>query len=289
MPAKFRVLLGLLLVLVARPSAADPADDRARSRWTDAYPNVVADVQAGLPLTILVVVPLCDSRLIHCGGQGAGDPGSLERNLYWGRGFGVRRFFDERPKIWERVERREGAGAVLEQVTYRRWVPGKPWGDGEAAAPERVEQLVVLRAVHGARIDEAVLDLYRFAQSGAEATFADAGRERHERVHAVGYAGHNRLMDVSLAPPEGGRGNPVPSFVFACRSAPYFSGTLSELGSQPLVMTRDLMAPEGYIIDALTRGLGERLTQGELRRRVVQSYARWQRLPEHVAGQIFAR
>lgn len=280
------VLLGLLAL--SAPAAAEPRGPARSARWTAGYPAIVADVQGGQPLTLLVVVALCDSQLIACGGQGAGDPGSLDKNLYWGRAFGVRRYFDETAKKrgWQRVSRAPGAGPVLEQLVYRRWVAPERW---QGAAP--VEQLVVLRAIHGRHIDAAVRDLYRFAGQGAEAVFEDGERTRRVTVHVVGYAGHNRLMDgVELAPdtPPSGA-SPLPSFVFACRSAPYFAETLSDLGSQPLVMTRDLMAPEGYIIEALARGLGDHVTVGELRDRVVQAYARWQRIPERTARTIFAR
>jgi hypothetical protein len=250
-------------------------------------------VQSGQPLTLLVVVALCDSALIACGGQGAGDPGSLDKNLYWGRAFGARRYFDETAKKrgWQRVAQETGAGPVLEQLVYRRWVKASAWYPAASAdAPELVEQLVVLRAVHGRQIDAAVQDLYRFAGQGADVVFEQQGEKRRVPVHVVGYAGHNRLMDgVTLTPAATGGRRALPSFVFACRSAPYFSETLSDLGSQPLVMTRDLMAPEGYIIEALARGLGDHTSTRELYERVVLSYARWQRIPERTARSIFAR
>ncbi|MDF3065979.1 MAG: hypothetical protein K0R38_1580 [Polyangiaceae bacterium] len=286
----FWAVLGLLLGAVTARGAGAAAPIRVP--WTDRYPRVEADVAAGKPLTLLVVVPLCDRKLIACGGQGAGDPGSLDKNLYWGRAFGARRYFDETAKHFKSVARSRGEGSVLEQLVYRRMVPGARWG-----RPGDVEQLVVLRAIHGERIDDAVRDFYRFATQGAEVTFVDQGVERRVTVHVAGYAGHNRLMDgislqqlvgaeVAVSPPAPAA---LPSFVFACRSAPYFSAALREAGSDPLVMTRDLMAPEGYVIEAMARGLGDRATPSELRQRVVAAYARWQRIPERTAGTIFDR
>jgi hypothetical protein len=286
---RLSLLVGLaLLCLTSRVSRAEETHAPPRS-WTSSYPSIEADIAAGKPLTLLVVVPLCDSRLIHCGGQGAGDPGSLDKNLYWGRAFGARRYFDEQAKQFRRVASETGTGPMLEQLVYRRWVPGAAWGSAKD-----VEQLVVLRAIHGAQIDAAVRDFYHYATSGADVTFTEQGQQRTVRVQAVGYAGHNRLMDVALSqlvgatePPDTGAA--LPSFVFACRSAPYFSQALARGGSTALVMTRDLMAPEGYVIEAMARGLGDHLTQPELRKRVVSAYARWQRIPERTAGSIFAR
>lgn len=277
-----------LAVLVPSAGLAQ-ARRAAPPPWSAGYPQVDTDVASGKPLTLLVVVPLCDSKLIACGGQGAGDPGSLDQNLYWGRAFGARRHFDEQAKQFQRVARQAGAGPLLEQLVYRRLVPGARWG---TTGP--VEQLVVLRAIHGERIDDAVRDFYRFATQGAEVAFVQDGVARRVSVHVTGYAGHNRLMDgvglheLAAAPSETAAA-PLPSFVFACRSAPYFSEALSQAGSKPLVMTRDLMAPEGYIIEAMARGLGDRASIAELRRRVVATYARWQRISERTASSIFAK
>jgi hypothetical protein len=284
-------MLFVLLLLWLTPRAARAEETGPTSgSWTSSYPSIEADVAAGKPLTLLVIVPLCDSHLIACGGQGAGNPGSLDKNLYWGRAFGARRFFDESAKQFRRVAREAGPGPMLEQLVYRRMVPGARWGSAKD-----VEQLVVLRAIHGAEIDAAVRDFYRYATAGANVSFVEQEATRTVRVHAVGYAGHNRLMDgIALEKIVGAAETPgpdaaLPSFMFACRSAPYFSGALASGGSAALVMTRDLMAPEGYVIEAMARGLGDHLSQAELRQRVVAAYARWQRIPERTASTIFAR
>jgi len=110
MPQKFRVLLLVVLALVWLTPRTGRAEDSRHpaNSWAARYPSIEGDVAAGKPLTLLVVVPLCDSRLIRCGGQGAGDPGSLDKNLYWGRAFGARRYF-------------EGAGQAVPARGYARW------------------------------------------------------------------------------------------------------------------------------------------------------------------------
>jgi hypothetical protein len=110
------------------------------------------------------------------------------------------------------------------------------------------------------------------------------------KIGVAGYAGHNRLMDGKKLPPaRPQKGAPVPSFVLACRSEAYFGEALERAGSQPLVTTATLMAPEGYLIDALAQGLGENLGPVELRKRAVAAYAKWQRLTARQAGSVFAR
>jgi hypothetical protein len=49
------------------------------------------------------------------------------------------------------------------------------------------------------------------------------------------------------------------------------------------------MAPEGYVIDAVLKGLGDNLSQSDLRQRTVDAYAKWQRLRPAQADWIFAK
>ena len=50
-----------------------------------------------------------------------------------------------------------------------------------------------------------------------------------------------------------------------------------------------LMAPEGYLIDAIAQGIGEKLAPAELRKRAVATYAKWQKLTPRQAGSVFAK
>lgn len=279
----------------ATPAHADgpttsPRVRSYRTPWTDAAPKIFADVRAGLPFVTLVFVPLCDDAQIACGGGKAGDPSSLDGNLYWGRGFGVRRFLGVMPKTWERIATSGADAHVLEQIVYRRRVFGKVWGRSHGDAP--VEQLLIVRAIHGSEIDRAVDDFMTLAEHGGSVSFRESAAQQPRRVsvHVAGYAGHNRLMDgKSIAVAAESSPTATPSFVLACRSDAYFSGALRAAGSQPLLMTRDLMAPEGYVIEALVRALGDHVSESMLRQRVVSAYAKWQRIPERIASSIFAR
>ena len=281
------LVLCALLVVAWSPRAL--AQQVSLAPWSDAHPKIADDLRAGLPFVTLVEVPLCSNRQIHCGGQGAGDPGSPKGNLYWGRGFGVRRYFDETARGWRLLVRSGAEGTVLEQAVYARTVDGTRWG---LEAGRSVEQLLVLRAVHGDAIESAVDAFYALSTRGGTASFGEGDSRRTVRVHVSGYAGHNRLMDGYRlkAPAEGTKaGSAIPSFVLACKSAPYFASALEEHGSSPLLMTRDLMAPEGYAVEAVVDALGDNVSAREIRARVVRAYARWQRIPEKVASTIFAR
>ena len=276
----------LVVLLAVVGAQAEPAPTAAA--WSAATPDVARDVARGRPLVVSVVVPLCSNAQINCGAAWAGQPGRAETNIYWGAIYGARRFF-ERPKSgYERVSLEYFADQPLvERAVYRRTFDGAPWG---RSTP--VEQIVILEAVHGDQIDGAVGSFWGLATRESHVTFEDHGRRRTERVHVAGYAGHNRLMD-GLKLPDGpspatrGEGEANASFVLACYSDKYFSSSLEQAGSTPLVTTRALMAPEGYLIHALAIGLGQNLTVSELRQRTVQSYARWQRMSEREARRVF--
>lgn len=283
MPRRPLALLALLASLTARPAEADPPPG-----WGDpsgartGASGARADVQAGKPLVIYVVVPLCHSDQIDCGDRRAGLPDDLERNLYWGAIFGARRFLGRPGSPWARLGAASGDASVPERVAYRRVVDGAPWG---AARP--VEQIVVLQAFHGDAIDRAVDHFFDVATSGGKVMIpGDAPRE--EAIHAAIYAGHNRLMDGKKlpAPREGGRA--VPSAVLACRSEPYWGPALRAAGSPVMLTTRDLMAPEGYLIDAVARALGANASLASVRAAAIASGTQWWRLTPAQVGWIFA-
>lgn len=285
LPARIAVLMWCVAIGWPLPARAEP--DRARQPWSAHHPRVVSDLARGEPLVVRVVVPLCHDGQVDCGSRAAGKPAGLATNLYWGAVFGARRFLDRKHSGWERVELRGAGDGLLERVVYRRFVSSKRWGiEGKS----RIEQLVVLEAVHGDAIDSAVGRLWSTAAEGATLGFVDGERERRVRVHVVGYTGHNRMMDGLTLPESTPKSaHAVPSFVLACYSESYFAAALRRAGSRPLVMTKALMAPEGYVLDAVLKGLGDNASEPELRQRAVLAYAKWQKLSPGAASSIFAK
>ena len=148
-----------------------------------------------------MVVPLCSNEQIDCGSPIAGRPGDLAHNVYWGAVFGARRFLERKGSGWERVDVARGDRVFLERATFRRFVPGAPWGRADP-----VEELVVLQAVHGDAIIGPSITGWGVATRGGSVAFQDGGRARTVRINAVGYAGHNRLMDGRSSRPRRLRG-----------------------------------------------------------------------------------
>lgn len=272
--ALLTILAALLVSLPAR-APAEPGKPAAA---------MVADGA----VVVRVVVPLCHNDQVDCGSARAGDPDDLDHNLYWGAIFGHRRHFGRKASAYTRVSTSRAQPGILERVVFRREVRGAPFGRDHP-----VSVIVVLDAVHGDRIDEAVDEVFLAAERGDQVTIGEGDERRTLPVDVIGYAGHNRMMDgkeppAPLEPEEGDESSsPIPSFVLACRSRQYWQAPLEARGSRPLVMTRDLMAPEGYVLEALVDGLARNEDKAAIRRRVVAAYAKWQRIEEKVAGGIF--
>ncbi|MDC0713812.1 hypothetical protein POL68_35425 [Stigmatella sp. ncwal1] len=221
------------------------------------------------PMEVEIFVPLCDNALIECGRPPAGAPRALETNLYWGAMYGAERFLLRAPgfKMVSREPGPDGAEVLRELVLERT-----------AAKGERPVRLR-LHAYAGDAIDTALEDFLR-AAAGAS------------RADLIVWAGHDRLMDREPprvdAPPGA---TPRPVVVLACMSEQYFGPVLKTLGASPIALTRTLMAPEAYLLEALASTVarhGPTETKA-MRTALVEAYARYQRLSLRAAGSVFSK
>jgi hypothetical protein len=289
--------LAVVLGLAALPSStghgapAAPADTAtATAREADrsapwAAPATHDRVKASGRLVVHVLVPFCDNDQVVCGSERAGDPDNLEHNLYWGAVFGQKRFFSRKASSFEKVSVEAGEGPLLERAVFKKQVKGKPWG-----REDDVTLWVVFDGYRGDAIDGVVDRLYQEAEHGGVVKVKSGDATISLPVDVVGYAGHNRMMDGKKPPArdEEAEGAAIPSFVMACYSTNYFAKPLARRGSDLLVGTRALMAPEGYVIEAIVLGLAEDASPKELRRRAVAAYAKFQKIEEKTAGRIFS-
>jgi hypothetical protein len=274
---RFPILWASLLLAGAAPP--DPG-------WSERAPLAAQDVASGRPLVTLVIVPLCSNKQIDCGSAIAGRAGDPAHNIYWGAVFGARTIFERKNNGWTRVDRTQGPAPILEQAVYRRTIPAGTW----PGAPIAAEQITVLQAFHGDQIDLAVERFWKTATEGGRVGFHDGARERDERVHAVGYAGHNRLMDGLRLPAaaDAAHRNPTPAFVLACRSEPYFGPALRAAGVPVLLTTREFMAPEGYLVESVVRSIGAGRGTRAIRNAAVDSLVSWARIERKHAAWVFS-
>lgn len=257
------------------------SDEEARAR-------VSRDILAGRPIVAHVVVALCDNE--HQGivpvpghlGNG-GDPGS---NLYWGAMYGVRTFFS-RQNRWSVLRAEPPAdGRILDRAVFYSEIRR---GDSTASV------YVVADAWDGAEIRGAI-----------ESFFAIAGGSAKERVsvlrgddplviraggsaHIAAYVGHNGLMEYSDFRPDPGMQREIPgsSIVLACASKPYFLDLLDGIGSDPLLLTTGLMAPEAYTLEAAIRSWAGEGSAETVCDAAAAAYDRYQHCGARAARDLF--
>jgi hypothetical protein len=223
---------------------------------------------APAPLQMEVFVPLCDSQLIACGAGRAGDPLSLDGNLYWGAAYGAERYLSRAPGF-RVISRREHPSPerpyLLRELTLVR----------AGSAGER-EVRLTFHAYAGTAIDQALADFFRATAGESEADL-------------VVWMGHDRLMDVA-APSLSPSGRARPAIVLACVSERYFAPLLRQIGSRPIALTRSLMAPEAYLLEAAAGAIARRgLDEKAVREALVAAYARFQRISPKAAGSVFSK
>jgi hypothetical protein len=147
--------------------------------------------------------------------------------------------------------------AILERIEARKTIGGR-------------EVVIVADAWRGSRIREAITSFLEEASAS--------------KADVVAYIGHDGLMEFAVAPRIARSGKRPRSIVLACASLQYFEPHLRRAGSQPLLLTTGLMAPEAYTltaaIDAYVRGR-------DVREAAAQAYHRHQNCGIKAARRLF--
>jgi len=245
-----RATTAAFLFLVVIPSAARCAEH------ANAYRRLQADVRAGRPLVVHVVVALADNE-----SQGIvkvkpelGNGADPKNNLYWGAMFGVRSFMTQRAG-WKVVPERPEPPrrrAILDRLVMHLSL---------LSAGRAIEVYVVAEAWGGSEIRGATMRFLRLAAGhSSETVTVETPRGPKEiraggASHLVVYVGHNGLMDfkVRRVPGPSREAEPRSAVVLACKSRDYYSGSLRKAGAEVLLVTTGLMAPEAYVLDAAIR------------------------------------
>jgi hypothetical protein len=294
------LVLGVLLgaLSLAAPAGSQPkkiATQSGPTGWVSKSPEAIADVQSGKPLVIEVYVPLCSSkRGGPCGKfEEAGEADNLEENIYWGAVFGARRFLDRKHLGWTKTESGQGESFELERATYKRTVKGSRFG-----MTESVDVFLVLHAIHGDSNREAMTRFRETAETGGRVKFNDGTGVREERVHVVGFMGRNPLL-VNGRPPfppnkpdlpsPSTSSGAIPSFSIGAHSRETLGTYLAQTSSRALLLARGAVASEGYLLEAVARGLAENDNAWGLEQRASKTYAEFQRIPRVQSDVYFSR
>ncbi|MDP2346019.1 MAG: hypothetical protein Q8O67_34085 [Deltaproteobacteria bacterium] len=221
------------------------------------------------PLDVTVVVPLCDGTKLACGRGVAGDPRSLEGNLYWGAMYGAERFL-AKAKGFRVLNRTDAPDpqrpGLLRVVVIERAPIGR----------ERAVRLT-LEAWDGAQIDAALAAFFAAARAPSSDLLV--------------WAGHDRIMDVAAPSGLSGATSSKPVAVLACESERYFGPALAAAGARPVALTRTFMAPEAYLLEALASSVARNGVEDrvQLRASLIEAYAKFQRISPKAASSVFSK
>jgi len=203
-----------------------------------------------------------------------------QRNLYWGAAFGVRTFF-KRSIEWKEVARRENpTPVVLQRVVFY------------CAARD---VYLIADAYRGREIRQSIADFFSAAAGQWEsepvrvATSQGQAAEIADTPSLVVYVGHDGLMDFAMGKQfAGDRNGKRQAVMLACASKNYFGAGLRVTGAEPVLWTTGLMAPEAYTLKATLDAWMAGGSGDQIRKEAARAYARYQKISERAALQLFA-
>ena len=202
-------------------------------------------------------------------------------NLYWGAAFGVKAYFKSSVE-WKALS----CGRAPQQIILERCVFKHAMG-----APA----YLVADAYDGARIREAVSDFLSAAAGIRDEALSLIDGSEKTTIHAAGkadlvaYIGHDAFMDFQL-PKIAGKKSPTPRefIVLACASRSFFRPYMEVTGSEPLLWTTGLMAPEAYTLKAALEGWLAGEDSQAIHDRAAIAYDKYQKCGLRAAQRLFA-
>lgn len=201
-------------------------------------------------------------------------------NLYWGAAFGVKSYFRTSPG-WETVQC--GAGpkpGVMERCVFK---------NGKA------DFYVVADAYDGSQIRQTVTDFLSAAARLQKEVISLKTRSGDVRLEiggaseVIAYVGHDAFMDFNIPKISAKLDEHRPKvIILACASKPYFGPYLRVTGSEPILWTTGLMAPEAYSLRAALEGEIAGESGEQIRQRAAVAYDKFQKCGLRGAQRLFA-
>ena len=226
--------------------------------------------------TIHVVVALCSNRY-----QGVvpvpnriGDGKDPANNLYWGCGFGIRTFF-KNSKDWKLLSAYRKDTFILERLIFRHATS---------------KCYLVADAYDGQYIKQGMIDFFSSCAGIIKDTvhLGDKILGINGNSGLIAYVGHDGLMDFDIENSfENTDGQQRSSIMMSCASSVYFAHHMRSTKAFPLIWTTGLMCPEAYTLHEALTGYMNKETNEEIRLRVAQVYARYQKCSIAAAGNLF--
>jgi len=196
-----------------------------------------------------------------------GDGMSPRTNLYWGALYGVKTYLKQQDDITSlKTAAQPAPDGVIEQADFSLLTNG-----------QTVQ--IHAEAWRGDMMRPAIRRFYALVTDESSADM-------------IVFVGHNGLMENVVAPPIAVAGQRKPGqgkdvIVLACLSESYFSDTLTNIGSRPVLMTRGLMAPEAYSLLPAIKAWAADENKNDIRNAAAKGYAKYQKIPLRNAQRLF--
>ena len=231
-----------------------------------------AFAQDFLHKTVRIIVCLADNRnqgIVPISAQ-LGNGQDPKNNLYWGALYGVKSYFS-RHADWEKIASEVERGPhQLDYVEFQL---------KDTTTPVSIKA----EAWDGAHMDKAISRFYGLLS------------DRSSAEDLIVFVGHNGLMDMFVVKPIALPGlkshnlkQKRKAIILACNSSQYFETTLKDIGVEPYLLTKGLMAPEAYSLEAAIKSWAKGGSANEARLAAAQSYASYQKIPVKNAKWLFS-
>ena len=213
------------------------------------------------PQQARVFIALCDNKSqgIVPVGEKIGNGDDPDANLYWGCSDGFGSFF-RRSERWKTVSLEKDVSPAILRRLQMSHASGKMELNAEA--------------YRGSNIKDCVRDFESAAASG--------------KYDLVAFIGHNGLMDFEIPAPAVTPGNKTRVVVLCCLSEKYFADRLRALGCEPILMTRQLMYPGSFLLQAAIEKHLAGADLAAIRAAAASAYARNQKISTKAALGVFS-
>lgn len=227
--------------------------------------------------TIHVFVALCDNQY-----QGIvpvpahlGNGKELNKNLYWGCGYGVRSFFKLKTKDWNLIKTTKPSNPyILERILFKHATK---------------DVYLLADAYDGEQIKSCTEDFLKASNGqnpiqikNGETTLNFGGKS-----NLLSYVGHDGLMDFEVEIKYQPTTTKRDVIILACYSKNYFSPHIKKAGANPILWTTHLMAPEAYTLKSAIDGWMLNETGKQIDERAAQTYNKYQKCGIKGARNLF--